>query len=253
MPHEPEDDTARATHSHALALSNVVLTLGIREVLPATPRARVVRLDLRGTPFEYQAGQAVLVGSVGGLKRPYSLATPPEEARRTGCLELLVGVDPNGAPGPHLTLDPGHLVAVEGPLGSFTFPHEPAEQRFVFIAGGTGIAPLRAMLHRALGTPHESIGLFYSARSPDEFAYDDEWRRLARDGRIELRQTVTRSVGELWSGPRGRIDRAQLASMVQDSATLCFVCGPPAFVADTAGLLTDVGIPPSRIRVEQWT
>jgi glycine betaine catabolism B len=230
----------------------VLLTLGIREVLPATPRARVVRLDLNGASFEYLAGQAVLVGSVGGLKRPYSLAAAPEEARHTGCLELLVSVGPNGAPGPHLALDPGRLVAVEGPLGSFTFPREPAERRFVFIAGGTGIAPLRAMLHHALDAPHEYIGLFYSARTPEEFAYDEEWHRLARGGRIELRQTVTRSVGEVWSGPRGRIDRAQLESLLQDCATLSFICGPPTFVADTARLLAEVGISPARIRVEQW-
>jgi NAD(P)H-flavin reductase len=230
----------------------VLLTLGIREILPATPRARVVRLDLNGASFDYVAGQAVLVGSVGALKRPYSLATAPEEARRTDCLELLVGVGPDGVPGPHLALDPGHLVAVDGPLGSFTFPHEPSEQRFVFIAGGTGIAPLRAMLHHALAAPHQYIGLFYSARTPDEFAYDEEWHTLARAGRIALRQTVTRSVGDAWRGPRGRVDRAQLESLLQHSATLCFICGPPMFVAETARLLAEVGIPPSGIRVEQW-
>ena len=70
--------------SHALALSDVLLTLSIRDVLPATPRARVVRLDLSGTAFAYVAGQAVLVGSVGGFEtRRTRLAAPPEEARQT--------------------------------------------------------------------------------------------------------------------------------------------------------------------------
>ena len=99
------------------------------------------------------------------------------------------------------------------------------------------------MLHHALVTPHDYIGLFYSARTPDEFAYDDEWHRLARDGRIDLRQTITRSIGEAWSGPRGRIDRAQLESLLQESATLCFVCGPPTFVAETARLLAEARYP----------
>ena len=228
------------------------LTFAIREVLPATPRARIVRIELAGSPFPYLAGQAVLVGTSGGPKRPYSVAAAPEDARRDGCLELLVGVDGNGRPGPHLTLERGHMVDVEGPLGSFTFPRQPAEQRFVFIAGGTGIAPLRAMLHEAVALPHKEIGLFYSARTADEFAYEAEFRALARDGHIELRQTVTRDVDLAWDGPRGRIDRALLGPLVHDPLTLCFICGPPALVAEMSHLLAEMGISDSRIRVERW-
>lgn len=230
----------------------MLLTLAIREVLPATPRARIVRIDLGGAPFDYFAGQAILVGIPGGPKRPYSLAASPEEARREGCLELLVGVDANGTAGPHLPLERGRVLDVNGPLGTFTFPAAPAERQFVFIAGGTGIAPLRAMLHHALAIPHNKIGLLYSARTPDEFAYENELRALARDGRIELRQTVTRTVSDLWSGPRGRIGRAELQPLVHNPATLCFICGPPALVAEMSALLSELGIDRSRIRVEEW-
>jgi NAD(P)H-flavin reductase len=231
----------------------VLLTLGIREVLAATPRSRILRIDLDGAPFDYAAGQAVRVGAPGGARRPYSVAAPPEEARRNGWLELLVGVDSASTSGPHLPLEPGRLVEVEGPLGAFTFPQDPAERRFVFIAGGTGIAPLRAMLHHALAIPHQQIGLLYSARTPDDFAYEEEWHRLARDGRIDFRQTVTRGVGEAWLGERGRIGRDQLGGLVQDPATLCFICGPPQFVTEMSAALGALGISPGRIRVEQWS
>ena len=230
----------------------MLLTLAIREVLPATPRARIVRIELGGAPFDYAAGQAILVGVPGGPKRPYSVAASPEEARREGYLELLVGVDANGTPGPHLPLERGRVLDVNGPLGTFTFPAAPAERQFVFIAGGTGIAPLRAMLHHALAIPHNKIGLLYSARTPDEFAYEAELRAFARDGRIELRQTVTRTVSDLWSGPRGRIGRAELQPLVHNPATLCFICGPPALVAEMSALLAELGIERSRIRVEEW-
>ena len=171
-----------------------MVTLSLREVLAATPRARIVRLDLNDHQFDYAPGQAVSIASHGHEKRrPYSIASAPEDAQREGYLELLIGVDADGKPGPHLTLDPGALVDVEGPLGTFTFPADPEERRFVFIAGGTGIAPLRAMLRHALTMPHRNIGLFYSARTPDEFAYEAELRSLADAGGIELRQTVTRA------------------------------------------------------------
>src|SRR5439155_4041828 len=131
-------------------------------------------------------------------------------------------------PGPHLTLAPGELVDIEGPLGAFTFPAAPEEQQFVFIAGGTGIAPLRAMLRHALTIPHRNIGLFYSARTPDEFAYEQELRSLADAGQIELRQTVTRATDTDWTGARGRLTQVALGELIHDPATLCFVCGPPA-------------------------
>jgi ferredoxin-NADP reductase len=122
----------------------------------------------------------------------------------------------------------------------------------VFIAGGTGIAPLRAMLRHALLIPHRDIGLFYSARTPDEFAYEEELRALANSGSIVLRQTVTRANDRDWSGARGRLDRAALSELVHDPATLCFVCGPPALVAEMPTILAELGIRRDRIRIEEW-
>jgi ferredoxin-NADP reductase len=229
----------------------VFVTLPIREVLPATPRARIVRLDLGGSRFEYAAGQAVLIANQDDSpRRPYSIAAAPGDAIRDGVLELLVGVDAGGQPGSHLSLDIGARIDVEGPVGAFTFPVSPLERRFVFIAGGTGIAPLRAMLRHALAMAHDDIGLFYSARSPDEFAYESELRSLAQSGKIHLRQTVTRAGDAAWSGARGRLDRDALGELVHDPATLCFVCGPPALVAEMPALLAALGVPRSRIRLE---
>jgi ferredoxin-NADP reductase len=231
----------------------VILFLRTREILPATPRARILRLDLAGQRFDYVAGQAVQVATNGhAARRPYSLATAPEDARRDDCLELLVGVDQNGAPGTHLSLAPGRVIDVEGPVGSFTFPADPIERRFIFIAGGTGIAPLRAMLHHALTVSDRQIGLFYSARTPDEFAYEHEFQALAREGRIELRQTVTRAADEAWTGARGRIGHSALEPLVHDPATLCFICGPPALVSGVTSLLQTLGMARARIRVEEW-
>jgi ferredoxin-NADP reductase len=232
----------------------VSLTLPIRDVLPATPRARVVRIDLDGSTFPYRAGQAVLLANQGVEKRkPYSIASAPEDTARDGFFELLVGVNAEGGAGSHLTLQPGTRVDVEGPVGRFTFPDDPQEDRFVFIAGGTGIAPLRAMLRHALDRPHRGIGLLYSARTPQEFAFEEELRTLARQGAIELRQTVTREADQDWAGTRGRIGRADLAPLVHDPATLCFICGPPALVDEMPKVLNELGVPPPRIRVEEWT
>jgi ferredoxin-NADP reductase len=185
-------------------------------------------------------------------KRPYSIADAPENAVRDDCLELLVGVDGNGRAGSALGLERGDLVDVEGPLGRFMFPDEPEERRFLFIAGGTGISPLRAMLRHALNVPHDAIGLMFSARTPGEFAYEREWRALARDRRIDLKLTVTRDVSEPWEGRRGRFSASDLAPLVHGRETLCFVCGPPALVQEMPQILVELGVTKERIRVEEW-
>jgi ferredoxin-NADP reductase len=230
----------------------VLLTLAIREVIPATPRARIVRFDLAGAAFPYQAGQAVIVGS-NDRRRAYSIASSPEESQEGDFLELLVGVDGSGEAGAHLPLRPGAQADVEGPIGRFVFPEAPSERRFLFIAGGTGIAPLRAMLRHALRVPHDAIGLLYSARTLGEFAYERELRGLAADGRIELKQTVTREVapGD-WIGTHGRIGRADLTPLVHHRATLCFICGPGPLVDDMLATLTELGVDRDRVRIEEW-
>jgi ferredoxin-NADP reductase len=229
----------------------VLITKPIRDTAAATPRARSVRIDLQGSTFPYLAGQAVLVASHGRPRRPYSIAASPEESAQDASLELLVGVDADGRAGPHLSLEPGTLVDVEGPVGRFTFPAHPDERRFLFIAGGTGISPLRAMLHHALTVPHDQIGMLYSARTPSEFAYEDELQSLAERRLIELQLRVTREADE-WAGTRGRIGRADLEPLVHGRATLCFVCGPPALVREIPQLLQELGVPRQGIRTEEW-
>jgi NAD(P)H-flavin reductase len=220
----------------------------------ATPRAAIVRLHLDGRHLDYRAGQAVLVGRAGhGVVRPYSLATAPHESRGRSELEILVGLDAGGSPGPHLSqLAPGVLVEVDGPVGSFEFPSAPVESRFLFVAGGTGIAPLRAMLHEALARDAGwRLGVLYSARSPDEFAYAEELAALAAQGAIDFRRTITRAEDETWAGARGRITREHVAELT-DERTLCFVCGPHMFVEAVVPLLGAAGASPGRIRVEDW-
>jgi hypothetical protein len=59
--------------------------------------------------------------------------------------------------------------------------------------------------HSSAQRPRSSVGLFSSARTPEEFAFA-EFRALAAGGMIEFRQTVTRTPEGSWSGARGRID-----------------------------------------------
>jgi ferredoxin-NADP reductase len=231
----------------------MLLTATIDDVSSATPRARLVRLRVE-VPFTFAPGQAALIGARGlGDRRPYSIAVGPEEAARHATLEFLIGLGPDGTPGPHLPrLERGALVDVEGPLGTFTFPDAPAERSFLFVAGGSGIAPIRSMLHHAMAVNRGwQVSLAYSARVPEELAFDSELRALESAG-LHYYATTTRHTGEGWSGGRTRIDSALLARCVTDPATLCFVCGPGSLVHEVPRMLRELGVAEGRIRIEEW-
>lgn len=231
------------------------LVLRASSVRFATPSTRFLRLDLDGAVFKYLPGQAAHLGLAASAERvPYSIASAPEESARDGYLQFLIKIEPSGRWGHKFDgLGRGMRIAVQGPLGSFTFPDRPAERRFLFIAGGTGIAPIRSMLRHLILTKQPGRSrLLFSARTPEEFAYLPELRRMARHGSLELALTATREVGPRWRGERGRIAASRLASLVDHPETRCFVCGPNSLVNDVPLMLRGLGVPRRLIMVEKW-
>jgi ferredoxin-NADP reductase len=109
------------------------------------------------------------------------------------------------------------------------------------------------MLRHALlaGVPGE-FAVLYSARTPSDFAYTTELRRLARAGRIQLDMTATRDAPPGWRGHRGRVSQQRLEPMLTDPATLCFICGPPSMLVEVPPLLTRLGVASHRIKMETW-
>ncbi len=229
-------------------------TAVLADVAQATPRTRRLRLAMTGGPFTFRAGQAVFAGLSGADTRaPYSIASPPALAT-AGTLELLVTAD--GAFG-QAGLDPatvaGATLDIDGPLGAFGVPDDAAAAPLLLVAGGTGIAPLRSVIFDRLVTPgHPPATLVYSVRTPDEFAFVEEFQALAASGRLRLHLTVTRDDGPSGQAARnGRVDAALLRAALPGPEAVCLVCGPSGFVQTVAATLTELGVPAGRIVVER--
>jgi len=235
-----------------------MVTAPLLEITAVTPRSRLLVVDLSARAVGFKAGQAVMIGWHGEAeRRPYSIACSPETAAEQARLELLISLDAPGEIARRLPdATQGTLVDLEGPVGTFIFPELPTQQRLLFVAGGTGIAPLRAMIDHAVRHHAErQLSLLYSVRRPDEFAFLDELRRHEQAGRLELHATVTRDeVASTWSGGRGRIGRTHFEQVLHEPAgTLCFVCGPPLMVAESVATLRLLNVPDSQIRTEGWS
>jgi ferredoxin-NADP reductase len=230
-----------------------LLTVPLARVEQASVRSRLLIADISGYPFQYLPGQAVMMAPHGApARRPFSLASSPDRATETHSVELLIAME--GGSEDLRWATAGALIDLEGPFGTFTFPASVEESRVLFVAGGTGIAPVRAMLDHALRRhPTQKISLLYSTRRSDEFVFTEEFRDHERAGRIELHQTVTRDDSTSWDGKRGRISRSHFEVVLHEPAsTLCFVCGPASLVSESAATLEELGVPAALIRTEDW-
>lgn len=231
------------------------LSLPTLEVILATPRTRIIRLSLNDHSFSFKAGQAIVAGlHHGTVRKPYSVACAPHQAARTHTLELLASIEDADPLDPHLErVLPGTLVDIDGPFGDFGLPEPMIAHELLFIAGGTGIAPLRSMLWEALeGQLVTRPGLIYSARTANELAYRDELEELSRAGRLDLHMTVTRANDPEWRGLRGRLGESLLTQALTTPQTHCLVCGPPLFVSDATALLKRAGVDDTLIASERY-
>jgi ferredoxin-NADP reductase len=219
----------------------------------ATPTTRLIRIALDGETFPYKAGQAAAIGLAGQPPTPYSIASAPHETAAHGYLEFLVKVDGSTRFGSQAAgVAVGTPIVVSPAIGRFGLPPDAADHRLLFIAGGTGIAPLRSMLREVVdrGGSREPPAFIYSARTPAEFAYADELRALQAAGAIALTLTLTGEAAD-WAHARGRTGPAHLDRLVSPD-TLCYICGPPSMVTDLPVALTALGVRREQIRTEDW-
>ena len=226
------------------------------ELVGETARAKSIVLHLGDWPG-HRAGQHVDVRLTAEdgyqAQRSYSIASAPED----GYLTLTVERLEDGEVSPYLVdvLEPGDELELRGPIGGYFVWEVALGGPLLLLAGGSGIAPLRAMLrHRAAADSTVPVRLLYSARTLDEVIYRDELVRISAFDEVDVRFTLTREWPEGWRGYRRRIDREMLAEVAwpADERPLVYVCGPTAFVEVAASTLVDLGHEPGRIKTERF-
>jgi ferredoxin-NADP reductase len=187
-------------------------------------------------------------------ERSYSIATPADGARLTITVERL----DDGEVSPYLTdvLEVGDRIELRGPIGGY-FVWEPGRGGpLQLIAGGSGIAPLMAMLRARLQAGVDvPVRMLLSWRSGDDVIYAEELNAIARDATdVTVTQTFTQSVPEGWTGRTGRLDKAALGTLAwpPSERPLTYVCGPTGLVEAVASALVQLGHDPARVLTERF-
>jgi NAD(P)H-flavin reductase len=129
------------------------------------------------------------------------------------------------------------------------FPlHEHKGKDLVFVAMGTGVAPLRSALRHVLKhrLDYGQLVVLYGARTPDDFCYRDEIEEWETAG-IEMRQVISRPDGHDWSGPTGYV-QSLLDHIVPDlQAPVALICGSREMIEQTRDRLRQMGFAPEAI------
>jgi sulfhydrogenase subunit gamma (sulfur reductase) len=119
-----------------------------------------------------------------------------------------------------------------------------AGRDLVFVAMGTGVAPLRSALRHVLKRKQDfgRLVVLYGARTPDDFCYraeTDGWKSAG----VELRQVVSQPDGHDWSGPTGYVQSLLDHVLPNLKSPVALVCGSNEMIEQTRGRLQQMGFP----------
>jgi CDP-4-dehydro-6-deoxyglucose reductase len=182
-------------------------------------------------PFDYKAGQYLDILLPGGRRRSFSIAAP---ARPGGLIELHVREVQGGAFSAKLFHEDmrGELLSVEGPLGNF-FYREPATGAApaLFVGGGTGLAPLLAILReQAERRSQRPMHLYWGVRARRDLYAEAVLAELERGG-LPLKYVPVLSEPDAgWSGRIGLVHSAVLEDFASLEAHEVYAAGPPAMI-----------------------
>ena len=201
-------------------------------------------------PFTWQCGQYVDILLPGEHRRSFSLANPPHDP---ALLELHVRRVPGGAFSEQVftTLKEGSLLRIEGPLGQFIY--RPGERPLLLIGGGTGYAPLKAMIRQVLeNEARRDATLFWGARTAADL-YEDEWLRglAATHARFRYLSVLSEQAA---TAPHesGLVHEAAVRRIAGLAGFDIYAAGPPAMIDAVRAALPLQGADPDRIRFDSF-
>jgi len=214
---------------------------------------RGFRLKLLDPPkIDFQAGQFIIInvpkdGAV--VKRAYSIASPPHEP---GTIDLCIQHVEGGIASTWFwKLKEGESVSLSGPHGTFLLK-EPLDYEPVFIATGTGVAPLRAMIKHLVHVNFTgNLWLLFGTRYEHALLYESEFRSLA-GARRNFRYIPTVSRPKDWRGETGHVQQTFQKHITDVSNKELYLCGWLEVVKAVCKDLEGFGVPREKLHYEEW-
>lgn len=231
------------------------LQLKVTEVFQETPSTKTFRFkSTKGLLPPFQAGQYVnLFVDIDGVEtaRPYAISSCPTHR---DYYDLTIKIVENGFVTNYLLnqVSEGHEFSATSPMGTFYYNPIIHGKKLVFLAGGSGGAPARAMIESVLNRGVEAeFHLVYGNSFETDVIFQNTFRALAeKHDNFHLTEVVSRPSAS-FDGLTGYLTGDLIndaISGVEDA--MFYVCGPTPFNDYCKDQLNQLGVPEKRIRIE---
>lgn len=220
-----------------------------KKIIPAKIQAinklndSVIEVSLRLPPnsnFGYNSGQYVNI-TKGNIKRSYSVANA---YRESGVLTFLIKKYENGLMSNYWfdEAKENDLLRIEGPIGSF-FLRETEAENIIFLATGTGVAPIKAILESIVESPkklsNKKIWIFSGARNQNDIF----WRPNELNEILNLNYIpVLSRASEDWKGESGYVQDILIKQNIPLENAQVYACGSNTMIESAKKLLIEKGL-----------
>ena len=202
----------------------------------------------------YKAGQFadISIESLSGVSRSYSFATPVQPDSQ---VSFFVRRVPGGVFSSAINdgIVVGQSVTIDGPAGDFWL--RPSDAPILLVAGGSGLAPVLALLKDAVAHGvSRPVALLFGAREERDLYALDEIQEIARQwlGPFKFIPVLSAAAADAsWRGERGLV--IDKIPMVLAAGTHAYLCGPPPMIDSAVALLKLHGVPAEYIHADRFT
>lgn len=199
--------------------------------------------------FHYLAGQYIDLLMRDGRRRSFSIANPPGEE---GILELHVRRVPDGYFTNYIFdgMRERDLLRFQGPLGTFFLRGGGDDRPLIFVAGGTGFAPIKAILEQAFEEGiQRPMHLFWGVRALRDLYMRElaaSWQR--QYDHFEFTPVLSEPGGDDdWTGDTGWVHEAVTRSHPDLSAYQVYASGPPPMIEALRTHFPEHGLPADQL------
>jgi len=204
--------------------------------------------------MQFLAGQYIDILLKDGKRRSFSLANAPHDDET---LQLHIRHVPGGTFSEYVfsQMQEKAILRFEGPLGTF-FLREDSDKPIVFLATGTGFAPIKSIVEHALhsGT-QRPLTLYWGARHlPDIYLYDLPMQWQQAHGNFKFVPVLSQpGVADHWTGRVGHVQDCVLEDFADVSGVQVYACGSPSMVENAHRQLVAAGLPDEEFYSDAFT
>ena len=244
--HASEKAAGKALTCCTHPLTDVVFEVrelsGARDLAIRTMPARVERVEKpaedvavlflklpTGERLQFLAGQYIDILLKSGKRRSFSMANPPHNDQ---LIELHVRKSPGGAFSSYVfdEMKERAILRFEGPLGTFYLRNDDSGKPLIFVAGGTGFAPIKAIIEHAFHHGDDRpIVLYWGARSKKDLYMPELPLRWQQEHpHFTYIPVLSDPLPEdAWQGRTGLVHQAVLDDFRDLSGYQVYACGAP--------------------------